>query len=469
MKTRKKLLSLLLVLLLALSLAPAAFGAFTVPGDQESISGEVDSTVFLAGENPNSSADIKGILFEAGSAVRASGSSEYAFLAGNSVTFAGTNINDAFLGGNLVSFSGDCGRDLAIAGNAVEISGSVARDLMAGGRSVVISGSVGGNVIIAAESITIRDDAEIGGRLRYNSSANISAPAELLAWAEVYDDGGSQDGESNSIFEMFTDNSSTENSVPENNVAENSGGADNSGADSSPAENSGTESGSTESSSTPDSGNTTAPTPPAETKKTSSFASTLKKRAFNFVGLLLIAYFFLWLTPLWEKLDEKYTGKKFGTFAKAFGIGLAVLAALPLASIILMVSGIGLRPAFVLIFVVNAVLIAAPIFLGFFLGSLLWRKALKKGRNYWAELPIGLAIWAILISIPRVGFLVRVIAACLGVGVVTLLLGKNKSAALPAAPVQAAVEPNVGEAQANAPTYLPPTDKQDSLTPPSEK
>ena len=200
--------------------------------------------------------------------------------------------------------------------------------------------------------------------------------------------------------------------------------------------------------------------PTVPEKKTSTFLSKLKSRAFTFVGLLLIAYFFLWLTPLFEKVDAKYTGKSFGTYAKAFGIGLAVLAALPLASIILMVSGIGTRPAFVLILVVIAVLLAAPIFLGFFLGSLLWRKALKKDRNYWAELPIGLLLWAILISVPRVGFLVKLITGCLGVGVVTLLLGKkNKRAARPAAPVPAPVEaaPNADEAQ-NAPTFLPPTD-----------
>ena len=70
MKQRKKLLCLLLVLLLAVSLAPAAFAEFIFSGDEQNISGEYDSTVFLAGENPNSAADVKGILFEAGSVLR---------------------------------------------------------------------------------------------------------------------------------------------------------------------------------------------------------------------------------------------------------------------------------------------------------------------------------------------------------------------------------------------------------------
>ncbi|MBQ9331800.1 MAG: hypothetical protein IJS11_02580, partial [Oscillospiraceae bacterium] len=63
MKQRKKLLCLLLVLLLAASLAPAAFAEFIFSGDEQNIIGEYDSTVFLAGENPNNAADVKGILF----------------------------------------------------------------------------------------------------------------------------------------------------------------------------------------------------------------------------------------------------------------------------------------------------------------------------------------------------------------------------------------------------------------------
>ena len=439
MKTSKKLFSLLLVLVLALSLAPVAFGEFVFSDEQGKLTGEVDATAFVAAENPESSADIRGILFEAGKSVSTNGSSEYAFVAGNTVNFAGTNSNDAFVGGNMVVFSGECGRDLAIAGNAVQISGSVGRDLMAGGRSVAITGSVGGNVTLSAQEITIADSAEIGGRLRYNSSAKITGPSDLLAAAEVYQDNKNQSGDNAAQPE-----SSANQTADSENQTGNTG--DNNTQQSS----------------------SVVPTVPG--KKTSPFLSKLKSKIFTFVGVLLIAYFFLWLTPLWEKLDAKYTGKSFGTFAKAFGIGLAVLAALPLASIILMVSGVGMRPAWVLILVVNAVLLAAPIFLGFFLGSLLWRKALKKDRNYWAELPIGLALWAILTLIPRVGFLVKLITACLGVGVVTLLLGKNKRAAKPAAPVPAPVEavPNAEEAQ-NGPTFLPPTNTPDALTPPSEK
>ena len=438
MKQRKKLLCLLLVLLLAVSLAPAAFAEFIFSGDEQNIVGEYDSTVFLAGENPNNAADVKGILFEAGNTVTSAGFSEYAFVAGNTVSFAGENSGDAFVAGNAVSFSGSCGRDLAIAGNSVDIRGSVGRDLLAGGRSVSISGHVGGDVTLAAEEIRISDNAEIEGILRYNSSAKISAPADLLAAAVVYEDNqGSQDIQSI----LGTQN------APATQDAQNAPDVQDT-QDAQDAQNSSEDSGAN------------VPAPEAPKPKSSPVLAKLKSTVFKLIGLLLIAYFFLWLTPLWEKVDADYTGKPFGTYAKAFGIGLAVLAALPLASIILFVSGVGVRPALVLIFVVVAVLIAAPVFLGFFLGVLLWRKALKKDRNYWAELAIGLVCWAILAAVPGIRVAVKMVAGCLGVGVPACMLGKKKTAAPPVVQAAAAeAAEKLPAPEENASTLLPPTDK----------
>ncbi len=438
MKQRKKLLCLLLVLLLAVSLAPAAFAEFVFSGDEQNISGEYDSTVFLAGENPNSAADVKGILFEAGNTVTSAGFSEYAFVAGNTVSFAGENSGDAFVGGNAVSFSGSCGRDLAIAGNSVDIRGSVGRDLLAGGRSVSISGHVGGDVTLAAEEIRISDNAEIEGILRYNSSAKISAPADLLAAAVVYEDNqGSQDIQS---ILGTQDAPATQDAQNAPDVQDTQDAQD--------AQNSSEDSGAN------------VPAPEAPKPKSSPVLAKLKSTVFKLIGLLLIAYFFLWLTPLWEKVDADYTGKPFGTFAKAFGIGLAVLAALPLASIILFVSGVGVRPALVLIFVVVAALIAAPVFLGFFLGVLLWRKALKKDRNYWAELAIGLVCWAILAAVPGIRVAVKMVAGCLGVGVPACMLGKKKTTAPPVVQAAAAeAAEKLPAPEENASTLLPPTDK----------
>ena len=108
-----------------------------------------------------------------------------------------------------------------------------------------------------------------------------------------------------------------------------------------------------------------------------------------------------------------------------------------IAAILLMITGIGLRPGLALLFVYAAALVAAPVFLGFFLGALLWRKCLKKARNYWAELAVGLLIWTVLTALPFVGFAVRLVSASFGLGVIARMLGKKRAAA-PALPEQTA-------------------------------
>ena len=361
---------LLLALLLVLSLAPAAFAE--VEFSEDSISGEHDATVFLAGSDPTSNAKIKGILFSAGNTVSVAGESEYTFAAGNTVALNGDCSRDAFVAGNNLGVSGNVARDLYAAGNLLNIRGTVGRDVYAGGKSVSLGGEIGGDVYLAAETIQLADDLKIGGTLRYNASAAVTGPGELIAGADVYDD------------------SPEENSTVSVSVS-------------------------------------TKPSP----------LSKVKSWIFGCAGLLLIAYFFLWLTPLWERIDGDYTGADFGKYAAAFGIGLGVLLALPIAALILMVTGIGLRPAFVLLCVYIAALIASPIFLGFILGSLLWRKALKQKCNYWAELPIGIVALRLVTMLPYVSFPISLVSAAFGLGCVARLLGKKRSAP-PALPEQTA-------------------------------
>ena len=373
MKYRRAFLCALLAALLVLTLSPAAFAEVEFASD--SISGEHDATVFLAGSDPVSTATVRGILFGAGNTVSANGECEYAFLAGNNAALNGVCSRDAFIAGNNVGFSGDVARDLYAAGNLLTFHGTVGRDFYAGGKMISLGGEIGGDVYLDASEIQLADDLKIGGTLRYNAGANITGPKELITAAETFED--SQAGsDSDSAVSVSVD---------------------------------------------------TKPSP----------LSKLKSRLFSAAGLLLIAYFFLWLTPLWERIDGDYTGADFGKYAAAFGIGLGVLLALPIAAIILMITGIGLRPAFVLLCVYIAALLASPVFLGFILGSLLWRKVFKQKRNYWAELPIGIVVLRLAGMLPYVSFPLMLVSAAFGLGCVTCLLGKKRSAP-PALPEQSA-------------------------------
>lgn len=389
MKTSRLLTCLLLTLLLFCCVMPAAFAEVVFSSEEGSLTGTYDATVFQAGQDATSNAEVKGILFMAGNTVSAGGTGEYAFIAGNTVAFSGECLNDAFIGGNSVAVSGNVDRDLYAAGKVLDVRGAIGRDLFAGGETVTISGEIGGNVYLNAENIQIADNAKIGGTLRFNDNARVSGPDEILNNAERYAD-------------------------------KKEGAEKTDGTEAAPA-----------------------PVQSTEPGKSTRVFSKIKSALFSYLGLLLIAYFFLWLTPLWEKVDRDYTGKDFGLYAAAFGIGFAVLAGLPLASIILMITGFGLRPAFVLLLVYAAVLTAAPVFLGFFLGSLLWRKALKKTKNYWAELAVGLLVWRILSFIPGVKIVTAFIAGPLALGVITRMLGKKKAGPAPAEEHPALPEQNL--------------------------
>ena len=371
MKYHRLLSCFLLMLFLILFLVPAAFAE--VEFENESISGEHDATVFLAGSDSVSTATVRGILFGAGNTISAAGECEYAFIAGNNVALNGDCSRDAFMAGNNLGFAGNVARDLYAAGNLMTFHGTVGRDFYAGGKMISLGGEVGGDVYLDAGEIQLADDLKIGGKLHYNADASITGPKALITGAETYANSHA-DSDSDSAVSVSVD---------------------------------------------------TKPSP----------MSKLKSRLFGAAGLLLIAYFFLWLTPLWERIDSDYTGADFGSYAAAFGIGLGVLLALPIAAIILMITGIGLRPAFVLLCVYIAALIASPVFLGFILGSLLWRRAFKRPRNYWAELAIGIVVLRLVTMLPYVPFPIGLVSAAFGLGCVVRLLGK-KPAAVPALPEQ---------------------------------
>ena len=69
----------------------------------------------------------------------------------------------------------------------------------------------------------------------------------------------------------------------------------------------------------------------------------------------------------------------------------------------------------------------APVFTGFFIGSLLWRKALKLDGNYWAELAVGLLIWRVISMLPVLRIIAFFVAGPQALGVLTRMLGRKMS------------------------------------------
>lgn len=393
MKKFRFVFALVLTLILASALASPAFAAGADMFADTTAEGTHEGSLFVAGQNVDSRADVHGVLLAAGYDVRTGGKSEYVMAAGSTTEFFGAAENDVFLAGNTVVVTGSAARDVFAAANTFTLSGSVGRGTYIAADTVKISGSIGGDAYINANKIVITDGAFIGGRLHCNSSASVTGAGAAAVKVERYES-ASRSGSSEAVLAAMD---------------------------------------------------------------RANFGRKVISRVISFLGVTALAFVLLWLTPLWETVDKKYCGAPFASYASAFGIGFAVLAGLPVAAILLMLTRVGLRLAFVLLFVYVAAIIAAPVFLGFFLGMLIWRGALKKAPCYFAELPIGILVWRLAACIPGLSFAVGLVAVPLGLGVITLLLGKGTKSA-PAAPAdgssndalpEAAALPAAGDAAQN--------------------
>lgn len=314
------------------------------------------------------------------------------YLAGKSQYTMGAGYN--------VSAAGDTANDAFLAGYNVTVYGSAARDLFAAGNVVTLDGSVGRNAYLAGNSVLV--SGEVGGDL-YIDAENVSIADSAVISGKLH-------------------------------IAESAGVA---ASDKVRAEVEWFES-----------ANSAAAAAASEAAKPATTASKITSWVISLVGVIVVALVLLWLTPLWETVDARYYGAPFAEYARAFGIGFAVLAGLPVAAVLLLITRVGVRLALVLVFVYAAAIAVAPVFIGFAVGMLLWRGALKKAPCYLAELPIGVLAWRIAASIPGVSFVVGLVCVPLGLGMLTLLLGKKPRCIAPGkAPVAAEALPEAPTAE----------------------
>lgn len=313
--------------------------------------------------------------------------------AGYDLNLAGVSQYTAGAGYN-VRAAGETLNDAFLAGYNVSFDGVIARDLYAAGNTVTVSGDVRRSAYLAGNTVSV--SGKIGGDLYIDAqNVNIADTAEISGALHISDSAS------------VTASESTEKSI-EWYKSEAAAQAESI----------------------------------SEAVQTASAAREVGSWVVSLAGLIIVALVLLWLTPLWETVDKRYYGAPFSAYARAFGIGFAVLAGVPVAAILLMLTRVGVSLALVLVFAYVAALFAAKTFISFVLGALIWRNVLKKAPKYIAELPIGALAVCLAELIPGLDFAVGFVAVPLGLGMITLLLGKNKT---PAAADPAALPASVAE------------------------
>lgn len=350
-------------LALALVLVMALAASAYADGDLESSSEIYSGSRFISGQNVRDDGQIDGILAASGYDVRLDGATEYTCGAGYNVRAMGNTSNDAFLAGYNVNIGGSFGRDVYAAGYSVSVDGNA---------------TVGRDVYLAGNSVKV--GAEIGGDV-YIAADKVSIPAHAVIAGKIYVPKTAEvtaDKDILSKIEWYESETGAQlHSI-------------------------------------------------SEAVKTATVMNRLGAWFVALLGLVAVALVLLWLTPLWERVDAAYYGAPFDKFARAFGVGAAVLVGVPVAAILLLITRVGARLALVLLFVYGAAVAAAPVFLGFVLGALFRRGALKKAPRYLVELPLGILICRVASAIPGLSFAVSLVAVPLGLGMLTQILGKVK-------------------------------------------
>lgn len=310
--------------------------------------------------------------------------------AGYDVNLAGVSQYTAGAGYNVCSV-GKTLNDAFLAGYNVSIDGVTARDLYAAGNTVTVSGVVSRSAYLAGNTVSV--SGKIGGDLYIDAqNVNITDTAKINGTIHIPDsaDVTASDSTEKSIEWYKSEVNAQAESI-------------------------------------------------SEAVQTASTARRIGSWVVSLAGLIIVALVLLWLTPLWETVDKRYYGAPFSAYARAFGIGFAVLAGVPVAAVLLMLTRVGVSLALVLVFAYVAALFAAKAFICFVLGALIWRNLLKRAPKYLAELPIGALAVCLAELIPGLDFAVGFVAVPLGLGMITLLLGKKKAPAADPAALPASV------------------------------
>lgn len=285
-------------------------------------------------------------------------------LAGNNIKFNGTSDYIAIAGNN-INITSTINNDAFVAGNIITLDNAIIkRDLIAAGSDVQISGTFERNVSIYAGKVTVKN-AKIKGNLKiYSDSINI------------------------------TKNSSVEGTLyyPENSKYKVSEDV---------------------------TINKTEKTPAIQTEDEENYFATLSAKIWSFLGLALIfAAMTLFFPNMFDRINEKYEKLEVSEAVEAFTKGLVVLILVPVISLLLFLTMIGIPLGIVLLIVYGLSLYLTTIFTAYLIGYKIWQKVFNKEAHILLFGLIGLFVILILQLIPGVKALVTIISILVGLGLI---------------------------------------------------
>ena len=119
-----------------------------------------------------------------------------------------------------------------------------------------------------------------------------------------------------------------------------------------------------------------------------------------------------------------------GSVWRSLGLGVAVLAGVPVAIIVAAITLVGIPVSFMLLAMYLTAIYLAKIWVGAFLGRALLKPAKVTKRDSLLGLLVGLLILGIVGFVPYLGGLIRLVVLCLGLGAFSWQLYRSSRLAI---------------------------------------
>ncbi|MDI6902473.1 MAG: hypothetical protein QMC77_01895 [Methanocellales archaeon] len=318
---------------------------------------------------------------------------------GGTIVIDGIINGDLIAAGGTVKISGTVNGDVIAAGGTLTIGGSVADDIRIVGGNIEIDGFVEDNAMIFGGNIAVGEGSHIGRDLNVGGG-NV----------EIYGDvGGDLDGGGGNIKLAGTIGGdvslSSDNVIKVLPSAEIKGNFDYS---------------SKVSAEIPENtvmGKIThkIPTEPAPKK---AFESPILSKLWGFLSLLVVGIIIVSFAP---RLTLQVHNTILTSFWKSIGVGFLFLIVVPILSIILLVTIIGIPVALIILVSYIIALYVSKVFVGFSLGQIILERLKKETKSLIWPLAMGLLLIALVTSIPVIGFFVSLICIVLGFGALLMV------------------------------------------------
>lgn len=323
-------------------------------------------------------------------------------VADDNVTFEDTVNGDSAIAGNLVDIIGNIDGIGFIAGQTINVNGNLEYGFLAG-QNVNINGQISKNIYAAGETITLSKDANIGKDLflagdTININGNIQRNINIYASTVTIKKGTTINGnitiEASNI--KVEDGTSIKGTLKYNEDAKN---------DISDNSNIGK--------------TTTYEITKDEGFNTSEILSSILNMIVVFLSITII------IPKTLDKTNEIYK-KKNNNYIKNIGIGFLILICVPLISLILLASNIGVYLGLILVALYAIAIYLSFIISGYLLGNLILVKLMKLNTNKYLSGIIGIILLKILMVIPVLSTIICLIAITLGLATIWNLLQKDE-------------------------------------------